>query len=276
MSDAGTTAPVPFGACFRNLNEIKNSKCHDTGEGEVGHFGPIHDNEFYNINGAAVQAYDPPNHTNVIETSKTGPNDSPIYNNLIHDNNAGVTIFDCMGATIYNNVMWRNSNAHIMLDSNCPGVSSATTANVYNNTVDCSNGNYCFRIFYRANGVPGILNLKNNHWITNGPIAACYDNTGAGCANVVTANVSNNVTMTTSTATSQGYTISNRFAPTLSSSVTVKTALNLSIACSGLLSSLCADRLHAPRQLVWDVGAYQFGSQSTSPNPPTDLNAVVQ
>jgi len=275
MSDAGTTAPVPFGACFRNLTEIKNSKCNDTGEGEVGHFGPIHDNEFYNINGAAVQAYDSVNHTNIIETSKTGPSDSPIFNNLIHDTNAGVTIFDCMGATIYNNVMWHNANAQIMLDSNCSGASSSTTANIYNNTVDCSSGGYCFRIFYRSNGVPGVLNLKNNHWITSG-VAACYNNTGAGCANVVAASVSNNVTMSSSTASSQGYTTANRYAPTSTAGATVKNALNLSVTCSGFLGSLCADRLHAPRLLLWDVGAYEFGSQSSAPNPPSNLNAIVQ
>jgi hypothetical protein len=195
---------------------------------------------------------------------------------LIHDTNAGVTIFDCMGATIYNNVMWHNSNAQIMLDSNCSGASASTTANIYNNTVDCSNGTYCFRIFYRSNTVPGVLNLKNNHWITNGPIAACYNNTGAGCANVVAANVSSNVTMSSSTASSQGYTAANRYAPTSTAGATVKNALNLSPTCSGFLGALCADRLHAPRLLLWDSGAYQFGSQSAAPNPPSNLNAIVQ
>jgi hypothetical protein len=270
LSDAATTAAIPFGACFRNLTEIKNSKCHDTGEGEVGHFGPIHGNEFYNINGVAVQGYDSANHTNIIETSKTGPTDSPIYNNLIHDTNAGVTIFDCMGATIFRNIMWNNANFSIMLDSNCPGVNSSTTANIYDNTVDCHTGAGCFRVFYRTGGTPGILNLKNNHWITNGA-PTCYNNVGGGCENIAGGSQSNNVTMSTSTATAQGYTSANNYSPTALSNGTVGVGANLTSLCSGALAPLCVDinGNTAPSSGAWDVGSYQFLSSSltVTPNP---------
>jgi hypothetical protein len=270
LSDAATTAAVPFGACFRNLTEIKNSKCHDTGEGEVGHFGPIHGNEFYSINGVAVQGYDAANHTNIIETSKTGPTDSPIYENLIHDTNAGVTIFDCMGATIFRNIMWNNANFSIMLDSNCPGVNSSTTANIYDNTVDCHTGAGCFRVFYRTGGTPGVLNLKNNHWITNAA-PTCYNNVGGGCENIAGGSQSNNVTMSTSTATAQGYTSANNYSPTALSNGTVGVGANLTSLCSGALAPLCVDinGNTAPSSGAWDVGSYQFLSSSLTltPNP---------
>ncbi len=275
MSDLNTTAPVPFGACFRNLGEIKNSNCHNVGEGEVGHYGPVHDNQFHDINGNAAGAFDPANHTNILEAG--GSADSPIYNNLIYNNNAGVTIFECNTANIYNNVMWNNNNSPIMVDTNCSGATSSSTANIYNNTVDCRNGFACFRYFYRSNGgVAGIVNLQDNHWITDGA-ATCINNPGGGCANVGGGTQSNNVTMSTNAATSQGYSSTNKYAPTSSTSGTVNAGVNLSGLCSGTLSSLCTDILHAPRLASWDAGAYQFGAQSSSrPNSPSNLTVSVQ
>jgi hypothetical protein len=276
LSDAATTNPVPFGACFRNLSEVANSECHDTAEGIVGH-GAIHDSEFYNINGTAQAALDPLLHTNVIEASAISTGDGPIYNNFIHDTNAGVTIFDCNQANIYNNVMWNNANFAIMLDSNCPGATSGTVANIYNNTVDCSATTACFRVMARSNGTPSVLNLQNNYWIANGnPV--CYNAPGNGCGGVAGGNQANNITASASTAASQGYTASNRYQPMSAASATVKAALNLSGLCSGALSSLCSDILHGSRLSPWDVGAYQFGTQSPSakPNAPSNLAATVQ
>jgi len=278
ITDQNTTAVVPFGACFRNLTNVENNDCEHTGEGEVGHFGNTDGNIFANINGAAVQAHDTTLHTNILEISKTTAGDGPIYNNLIHDNNAGVTIFDCNRASIYNNVMWNNSNYAIMLDSNCPGATPSTVANVYNNTVDCSNTNECFRVVYRSGtSVPSVLNLRNNHWIANGT-PTCFDNTSAGCGNVSGGTQANNITMSKATATSDGYTSANAYQPMASSSATVNTGVSLSGDCSGPLVPLCADRLGNPRLSSWDAGAYEFGGQSPSskPNPPTNLTARVQ
>ena len=275
MDDAATTAPVPFGACFRNLGEIKNSDCEHTGEGEVGLFGPIHDNTFANINGNAVAKYDSVNHTNILEI---GAGETvAIYNNVIHDNSSGVTIYVCGKGSIYNNVFWRNYNQFIKLSGQPGGVCGSNTSsdvmNVYNNTADCSNGSNCFGTDAKGT-LAGTVNLENNHWITNGA-AVCVGT--SNCSAIATFNQANNVTMSTSTATSEGYTTLNWYIPTSSSGGTVGRALDLANLCSGGLGALCSDRLHAARLTSWDVGAYEFGSQTTSkPNPPGNLNAIVQ
>lgn len=271
------SAAVGFGGCFRNIGEVANSVCHNVGDGDVG-YGQVHDSEFYNITNAEV-AFDPAVHTNVIEVFYLG--DGPIYNNLIHDNNpVGLTISVCAGPSLYNNVFWNNGNAAILIDpggnggGSC-GNQSTAISNIYNNTI-APGPNYVVRGLSRGITIGGI-NLKNNHWITD-TTPTCFNNAGSGCENVTSVNQANNVTMTTSTATSQGYTAANKLAPTSSSNGTVKTAISLSGLCSGTLSSLCSDLLHNPRLLSWDAGAYEFGgsTQTTKPNPPSGLAAFVQ
>jgi hypothetical protein len=172
--------------------------------------------------------------------------------------------------------MWHNANANIMFDSNCPGAKSTTTGNVYGNTVDCSNGTYCFRYFYRANGTASAINLKNNHWITTGNTIN-INNPGAGGANTSAFNQSNNLPMSPSTAASQGYTPTNNYAPTSATSGTVSKGGDLSASCFAL-TNLCKDIRGNPRVFPWDAGAYEFGgSVPTSPvQPPTGFSAVVQ
>jgi hypothetical protein len=279
ISDLNTTAVVPFGACFRNLTNVENNDCEHTGEGEVGHFGKTDGNIFANINGAAVQAHDTVNHTNIIEASGASAGDGPIFNNVLHDNYAGVSIFDCNQANIYNNVIWNNVNNYaIELDSNCPGATSSTVANIYNNTVDCSSNSECFKIESRSSAsVPGVLNLRNNQWIANST-AACYNNTGAGCGIIAGGTQSNNVTMSPATAASQGYSSSSFYQPTSSGDGTVGVGIGLANLCTSSLGSLCADRMGNPRLTSWDAGAYEFGGaqSSSKPNPPTNLTASVQ
>jgi len=274
FSDQGGT-PVPFGGCSFNSNEVANSVCHHVAQGVLGWGGNVHDNKFYGFtNACCVAPYTNGIHTNVIEQTYTGT--GIFYNNLIHDNSAAVTMLVGCTASIYNNVLWNNYQ-DIVIDTDsvtCPNPST-DTAYVYNNTVDCSNGFNCFKVGYRGVTL-GTLNLKNNHWITNGT-AVCYNNTGAGCSNVTAVNASNNLTMTTATAASQGYTSANLYEPTASTNATVDAAVSLSGLCSGNLGSLCADRLHYTRGTSWDTGAYEFGGQSSStPNAPLSLTAMVQ
>jgi hypothetical protein len=271
-------SPVPIGGCFQNAVEVKNSHCSYVAQGALGYVS-VHDSEFDHLtNAGTVAPYTNGIHTNVIEETFMGIGASEtVYNNLIHDNNPiGVTILACSGASIYNNVMWNNASFSIGIDTNCTPAASTTTANIYNNTVDCSAGSDCAHVVSRGTTL-GVLNLKNNHWITNGS-ATCYNNPAAGCSSIAVANVSDNITMSTTTANSQGYTSANQYKPTSSSGGTVGTALNLSSLCFGSLGSFCSDRLHAPRLSSWDAGAYQFGaqSQSTKPNPPSGLSASVQ
>lgn len=272
------SATVGFGGCFRNIGEVRNSICHHVGDGDVG-YGQVHDSEFYSITNAEA-AYDTTVHTNVIEFFFLA--DGPIYNNLIHDNNPiGLTISVCAGPSIYNNVMWNDGNSNILIDpsgnggGSC-GNQSTAVANIYNNTI-APGLSYAVRALSRGTAIGGI-NLKNNHWITD-TASICFNNAGAGCENVTLLSQSNNVTMTTSTATSQGYTAANQYQPTSSGSGTVHAAISLAGLCSGGLGSLCSDLLHNPRLTSWDAGAYQFGAQSSStskPNAPTNLAAIVQ
>jgi len=275
FSDQNGT-PVPFGGCFQNSSGAQRNHCSYVSQGALSYFGPVSDNEFDHItNACCVSPYTNGIHTNVIE--QLGNSTAAVYNNVIHDNNpVGVTLLVCSQSIVYNNVLWNNHIPVIDIDTGtgfCPNPST-NTANIYNNTVVCPTG-MCLRVNTKTS-LLGTLNVSNNHWISDGA-PVCYNNLSAGCANVTTVNASDNITMSTSAATSQGYTSSNDFMPISSSSKTVTAALNLSVLCLGDLGSLCADRLHSPRLTSWDVGAYQFGSQSsTKPNPPSGLSAVAQ
>lgn len=262
---SGHTA-VSFGGACQNCAEVKNSHIHHTMAACFTVYS-CHDSEFDHIT-SAIQAYDSDIHTQVIENDY-GQGVEKIYNNLIHDNiPVGVTVYTCAQTNFYNNVMWNNGNKEILLGG-CSNNSASSVANIYNNTVDCSNTS-CFGTDSKAT-LAGTVNLENNHWITNGsPIS--------NASAIATFNQNNNITMSTSVATSQGYTSVNLYAPTSSSGGTVHVALNLSGRCSGSLGSLCSDRLHVPRLTSWDAGAYLFDAQAagTKPNPPANLNAVVQ
>jgi hypothetical protein len=268
---------VRWGGACENCSEVQNSKFHDVFAGCFS-VNSCHDNEFYNVVSDAQTFCNTTGagcHTQIIEDDG-GANFNKWYNNVIHDNTAAVTIFGCTGDSIYNNVIWNSGNFAIMLDTHCSNSTSTSVGSVYNNTVDCSNSAGCFRYFYRSNGTPGILNLQNNHWITNGT-PVCTNNVGAGCANPVGGTQSNNITMSTSTARSEGYTYASYYEPTSSTNGTVNAAVNLSALCPSGLGSLCTDRLHVPRLTSWDAGAYKFGSQSPSKvNPPTNLTAIAQ
>jgi hypothetical protein len=263
--------PVPFGSCFANMVEVKNSKCHHIAQGLNG-YGSVHDSEFSNISDqSTVSPYTNAIHTNVIQQTWAGGAGS-VYNNVIHDNLLGQVVGMCPNTNFYNNVMWNNSGAgaDILVDTgvNACTVNTSTVANIYNNTVDCSNGVFCLRV-ERAGNTIGAVNYFNNHWITSlSPVSIELA--------VSSLRSNNNVTMTPSVAATQGYTKSNQYAPTASSNGTVSTGLSLSTLCVSSLGALCSDITHAPRLTTWDIGAYQFGAQSSKPTAPSGLTATVQ
>jgi hypothetical protein len=267
--------PVPIGGCFQNATEVSGSHCSYVAQGALG-FGSVHDTEFDHLtNAGTIAPYTNGIHSNVIEQTFPGGG-GVVFNNLIHDNVIGVVILVCSNTPVYNNVIWKGNVPLVSIDTNTSNCSSnSIPANVYNNTVDCSNGVSCFRVVDRGLTL-STLNLNNNHWITNGS-PVCINNRTAGCSSVTAANVSSNVTMSLSTASSQGYSSANQYRPTSSSAGTVHAALNLSSLCIGNFSAFCSDRLHVKRSASWDAGAYLFDGQSSSaPTPPTNLNAVVQ
>ncbi len=263
------------GGCV-NCGTVSNSTWHD-----VGAFcftvPSCHDNEVYNVKQSSYDLCACRPHSQVVEDDEPSGTSAggwmKVYNNIIHDNSgAGVTIYVPYDSYVYNNVMWNNANGNIRLTIIARDSASAL-GYVYNNTVDCSNNTPCIGTDSKGSDLGG-LDLKNNQWITNGS-PTCFGQTGCGSLNIVQ---SNNVTMSTGTAASEGYTRSNLYQPMASTGGTVNGGVSLSGDCSGALTSLCYDRLGNPRLTSWDAGAYEFGgqAQSSKPNPPTNLTATVQ
>jgi len=285
INDADGTI-VRFGGGIKNFDEVKNSKIHDVMAGCFT-VHSCHDSEFYNIT-TDVQSFDSNIHTQVIENdipSGSASGGDLVYNNLIHNNApVGVTIYVPYNSFIYNNVMWSNGRADILLTFPS-GDSSAKVGYVENNTIDCSNTTPCVASDNKT-AMLGTLNLKNNHFITNGT-PTCFNSPGV-CVNIATISTigsgGTNITMSTAAATTQGYVIANKYQPTASANSTVSAGTNLTGSCSGSLASLCTTSSAGNTVSTklrrtsgnWDIGGYQFGGTgATPPSAPTSLNGTV-
>lgn len=274
--------------------EVRNSKIHG---GMAGCFGAksCHDNELYHIS-AEHAALDSCPHSQVIEDEGNLANDME-YNNLIHDNvgrhgqNVGVVTLLCDSTSFYNNVMWNNNapgyNGNIRIGSGCNGSGSSAVANIYNNTVDCSNGVGCFETDTKPPALPGTVNLRNNVFITGSNPIILHEG-------ISTFNNSNNYSMSTSEANSYGFTSARKYNPSSAdphvSGQGVDLVSSLSSALNSVLGALAYDAQGAPwfggsyvrRGSNWDLGAYAGSGQSSSaPSPskpvaPTGLSASVQ
>jgi hypothetical protein len=280
------------GGCV-NCREVKNSVFHDDGAGcftVLG--GGCHDNEFYDYNAQKIYDICPCQpHEQIIEDDFYGVDGgSLVYNNYIHDNDrydngtGGVTIYVTYNSRVYNNVVSNNWNTQVMMRF-YPGQSSSDVGQFFDNTIDCSNGTACIG-FDRKTGsqnVPGTVYVQNNLFITNGS-PTCFGN---GCGYAATQYIDHNYTMSTSEASSYGFTSANKYKSYSADSNVTQKGLNLTEACGGNLSSLCQDTSgspwfgegYVPRStggIAWDLGAYVMGGQSASPpNPPTGLSASV-
>lgn len=270
---------VPFAGACENCIEVSNSTftrviaaCFAVGR--------CHDSEFYNIDASAsdplCNATGHGCHSQVIEADNNTPD--AVYNNFIHGvHNIGVNIYDCDNSQIYNNVMWDNDK-NIMVGTGCVGSSSSSVLSVYNNTIDCSNGTACFNTDSKGT-LPGTVSLRNNLWITNG--------SPLNIVSAITTLVNDhNYTMSTSEANSYGFTGANKYAARSSNPHVVSQAANLLSVATGTLAALALDAAGAawfggtyttrPTATPWDLGAYQFGAQSsTGPAPPSNLAATV-
>jgi hypothetical protein len=245
--------------------------CHDS---EFHHITQLPSGNYCNASGSGC-------HTQVIEDDYPCGggyvSSNLVYNNLIHDNNAGVNIFVKYNtAKVFNNVMWRNTNNYAIRLCTYSGDSSSDAGFIYNNTIDLTGGNTTAIGWQGSIAGLGSINIQNNHLI------------GASAAASVQINkqtVSNNLTQTSSVATSQGYTAANKYRAEGS---TMNNGINLSSQATGALASILHDTAGAPwfgasyvsrptGSTVWDAGAYKFDGQlSLKPNPPTSLSAIVQ
>lgn len=291
---AGTTQKFGgFGGACVNCRVVSNSTFRD---GWAACFSLVscHDNEMSGISqmlancvGSSTCAANAHNvHTQVVEDDWGAIVGMEVYNNYIHDNpNAGVTIYVNYTSYVYNNVMKNNANGNINFGE--PGgdhsYPAGLTGYAVNNTVDCSNGTSCFATDSKG-ALNGTVIRNNNISITNGSDILIV----SSIASFV--NGPNNYKMSTSEASAYGFVSGTKYQPTSSDSHVASAGANLSGACSAQLADLCQDTQGAAwyggtyqtRPLdstAWAIGAYVFGgqsAQSSKPNPPTDLTAVVQ
>lgn len=272
------------GGCV-GCGTVSNSTFHDVGAACFT-VASCHDNEFYNVRQASYDLCPCRPHSQIIEDDEpsgtSGGGWMRIYNNLIHDSpGVGVSIYVPYNSYVYNNVLW-NTHQDILLTT-VASDSGAKAGYIYNNTVDCSDGNMCLARDPKGNTL-GTVYATNNIFITNGT-ATCFSGT---CSTTALVQANNHV-MSTSEASTYGFTKTTKYAPTSSDSHVTSAGANLSNSCSAELADLCQDAEGAAwyggnyqtRPLdstAWTIGAYVFGgqSQSSKPNPPTDLIATVQ
>ncbi len=170
----------------------------------------------------------------------------------------------------------------------------------YFNNTNVDQRNYCIASDSPGNFWSQAFVAVNNHCITSGTPNGTTQSgnlmnyTVSGAKTIV---FSNNIVESLSSANSKGYTNSQSYvyAPTSASSETEGAGQNISgtywpsgyqaqdttYACSeqnlsGVIQSVCPARPANSRSGSWSVGAYQFGTSGSAPNPPSGLAAVVQ
>jgi len=283
---------------------ISNNVMHDLPNGLVGSAGSgnssvISGNQIYNI----LQGISA--HANALESTGTGTH--YFYNNVIHDLAAGEALM--IGNTnevdyIWNN-LWYNITGTPCNLSSCAGSmpeapqdAGYTNMSIYawNNTIvnGSGGGTPCF-LSDSFSGTFAVVTIENTHCISSASIAA---STSWGSVSPITPTLNNNVLMSPSTATSQGYTSSETYAysPTAGTNGTVgkgKTICSVEKTCTGNFAALandtnyacsqqtvngvvqvvCPSRTVVPRQ--GSAGAYEYASSGSAPTAPTGLTAVV-
>src|SRR4029077_13899624 len=249
----------------------------------------VHDNLIGPIN----LSFDSSANENCIEPIDMipgGTSTNYFYNNVWHDCTAvGILTQGAAPSSgieidyLWNNVAYVGSVSSPPIPMQFDSVSSSNSRSeihAWNNPIVGGSRDVCMRTIGRGNGNFGVIDIENNHcisdvgMITLGTNANTYKNT-------------NNVLMDTSAAASQGYTSSETYAysPTSGSSGTVGAGTNLSGLASGNAATLDKDITYAgvrptnsrPSSGAWDAGAYQFSSSGASgaPAPPTNVKFVV-
>lgn len=194
-----------------------------------------------------------------------------LYNNIVHDC-AGVPVLTQGAAAnsgrefdyLWNNVVFVGSvgspQVPVQFDSiSTQNVSSSVYA--WNNTIVGGTSVTCMATINRSNGNFQILQLINNH---------CISNQGIVTLNITATTYTNttNLLMSTATATAQGYTSSETYAysPAASGNGTVGAGTNLESTAINQFVTLQQDTTYGgvrgpnthPPTVAWDVGAYQF------------------
>jgi hypothetical protein len=215
------------------------------------------------------------------------------YNNIFHSAVSGTSNQQTMGngttQYFFNNVSWNlgNGTSNWGIDAISGAGPNGGKFYFYNNTMASNSGTRTCIDGSGGTYAPDLtVSLQNNHCVTtqNPYWTAISSSTYEDfVGSTVASNVQAASTIqTVSIASTQGYTVSNLYAPTASSNNTVSFAAggasaNLTSLCSGNLSALCSDINGNPRPTTggWQSGAYAMMS-TTPPAPPTGLTAISQ
>jgi len=219
------------------------------------------------------------NHCNAIET--LGGGTVYIVDNIIHD-------MFCSGGEammignaseidyVANNVIWNLGDSGNAQTTSIPQTDFATglVMHFFNNTIVSPGGQNCINYSSKTGVSWTTLDIRNNHCIN----ASMNDNFSSMVTGTYT--TTPNTTMTTATATAQGYNASQTFAysPTSGTNGTVGAGSNLTsvwpsgfttddtdYSCSqqtisGVVQAVCPARTSntRPASGAWDNGAYEF------------------
>jgi hypothetical protein len=302
-SSLGNTAGAASGMVFYNsCKEIAYNFISHVSNGCICNPSSVHDNVFqylYEPQGAT--------HGNIVEWNNPNSATGPVvfYNNVMRHSNEGIGVdFEQVTSNLwmFNNVSYHyreSSNGANGTDgTNCFIIdSSGASFYIFNNTIDYP----CKVIAGTTTASIGIF--QNNDFIG-------YSNSGpVGTSNLIGSPTpsftdnGNEIFQSESSANSQGYTVSNNYAPTSGTGASVGVGTNLTtllcntipdsqaaVACksgtsAGVIEVSGAGGLKVSFPAIpivarsaWDAGAYEFNSSSSSapPTAPSGLVAVVQ
>jgi hypothetical protein len=215
-------------------------------------------------------------HENAIETNGGAGSCSPtlIFDNVIQ-NVVGVTILEGNASGdlvyIYDNLFINPNSVPISLDGR--DTSNYHEAHIYNNTIVGAGG-----VCVGAGPSWQYLDYENNHCM------ALYDGVGTdgvwfGTPSAPPTTYINryNLYQSPTQATADGYTLSNNYRPTSSTSPTVGAGVNLSSLGQTNYPSIDSDFLGNPRPTIsaWDIGAYEYAAAVPISETTPGLNAAL-
>lgn len=235
----------------------------------------------YNDIGPVYVSFDSNQHDNAIHSVLGGVH--YIHDNYVHDSQSVCMMLGESGGVgagneinyVWNNVIWNPLASYAFYFD--------TTANgakhfVWNNTV-ASSPKGPFRVIFRASGgVTDTLSLINNHVVYGGSLLDVDPS-----ASVTHSTNQNNVNISATQATTEGFNVANRWVPPSLSCSTINAGQTLpNTMPSAQIGGLSADILAVGRPQAtsrWDAGAYEFvsggGGGSSPPATPSNVSPTA-
>lgn len=216
--------------------------------------------------GPTWNAFSGSDHDNSIRLPRGG---GPwlIHGNYVHDSQSAMMFWGDSAEWVYffNNVCYRPNSAIFSIDTPNTG----GRAYIWNNTLD-ARGDGIFGIGKNSEtGSQAVLSVLNNHFIDPGTMIIQYRPV------LAYTNDASNVTMTSATATAQGYTVTNLYRPVSGSVGTVNAGISLLDQVTGINTDLLG--VVRPQGGAWDAGAYEYNGAPpppSVPDKPTNVSPV--